>query len=112
MTRYTRRHYEDCVTVIAKTHARHLNILGAAQADKTKMLTMVTIEQWAKEYRQDSDLFDQNRFVMAALKACQIDPMKVPLRYIPNGVADVLADELSKAEGQLETLYKALGMEP
>jgi hypothetical protein len=81
-------------------------------ADKTKMLTMVTIEQWAKEFRGDSDLFDQNKFVMEALKACQIDPMKVPLRYIPNGVADVVADELSKAEGQLDLLYKALGMEP
>jgi hypothetical protein len=77
-----------------------MNIMGSQDADKTAMLTLITIEQWAKMYQrvddEDHPTFNRDKFVMACIDACGINWKDLPIVYIPNLVADVLAVRVSE----------------
>jgi hypothetical protein len=91
MTRYTRRHYQDTVKVVAKTHALNMNILrGTVKRETIEMLALVSIEEWSKLYRQDNGWYYPTLFVQESVKACGIDWTKLPRSMIPPTVADCL----------------------
>jgi hypothetical protein len=94
MTRYTRRHYEDCVAVIKKAHAVQSNVASEKlDSDWQAMLTMISIDTWDQFFRMESETYDPAKFVLACLKACEIDPTQVPRTFLPNSVRAVLPDE-------------------